>query len=263
MPRKYLFDDTPIYIYKLIDPRNESIKYIGWCLNIRKRLTKHLSEARNGPNTHKNNWLRKLLSLNLKPRIEIIIQDVYKNKDNLETYWISFYGRKNLTNDTDGGDGMMGCLWDEDRKELYAKRRRENKYPNPSSNYICVYYDKKAKKWKGRVTSKGIRYCLRHWDTEIEAAKEYDQAARRLFGENTILNFPDIPFDPNYQLPIRGKRNSRATSKYFGVSFDPRSNRTKRWYAWIVVDKKMINLGSYYSEIEAALIYNEAAEFYY
>ena len=51
-----------------------------------------------------------------------------------------------------------------------------------------------------------------------------------------------------------------TTSKYKGVSFDRRPHMShKPWYAYINHDCKMINLGHYASEEEAALVYNQAA----
>ena len=99
------------FIYVLIDPRPKfnCIRYIGKSNNPKKRLNYHIFQ-RNQQNTHKNNWLKKLLKENLKPEIVIVeevLQDEWKEK---EIFWIEFYreiyGRKIIVNILDGGDGF-------------------------------------------------------------------------------------------------------------------------------------------------------------
>ena len=54
------------FIYGLVDPRTDEIRYIGKANDIRQRLKNHLNPARYRP-THKFNWIRKLRRLNMKP----------------------------------------------------------------------------------------------------------------------------------------------------------------------------------------------------
>jgi hypothetical protein len=60
----------------------------------------------------------------------------------------------------------------------------------------------------------------------------------------------------------QNSRNSRklatkkTSSKYKGVCLPKRS---KKWLAYITVDRRRINLGSFTTEVEAAKAYNEAA----
>jgi len=49
---------------------------------------------------------------------------------------------------------------------------------------------KNSSRWVTKITVKGKKYA-RRFDTEIEAAKEYDRLAKELFGEFAFLNFPD------------------------------------------------------------------------
>jgi hypothetical protein len=44
-------------------------------------------------------------------------------------------------------------------------------------------------KWRARITHKGVRYHLGEFQTEAEAARAYDQAARERFGEFARRNF--------------------------------------------------------------------------
>ncbi|MGE3756931.1 MAG: AP2 domain-containing protein [Pseudobdellovibrionaceae bacterium] len=56
------------------------------------------------------------------------------------------------------------------------------------------------------------------------------------------------------------KKRSQTTSSFRGVSF---SQGEKKWRAGIEVEGRSINLGSYKTEAEAALAYNEAARKYF
>jgi hypothetical protein len=57
----------------------------------------------------------------------------------------------------------------------------------------------------------------------------------------------------------RGSQKN-TSSKYVGVSFN---KRTKSWAAAIGFNRKVINLGRYKDEVEAAKAYNEAAKVYH
>ena len=96
-----------IYIYLLIDPISNQIRYVGKTNNIKQRFKNHLNSCRD-KNTHKRNWLNKLKKQGYKPEIEIIdivIKDDWKF---WEIFWISYYKSIgcNLVNYTIGGDGL-------------------------------------------------------------------------------------------------------------------------------------------------------------
>jgi hypothetical protein len=76
------------WIYALVDPRNDEVRYIGQSLNPYKRLSEHLypMDSRN-----KQQWIGELAVAGLKPRIGIIesAQTVDTARDS-EQYWISY-----------------------------------------------------------------------------------------------------------------------------------------------------------------------------
>lgn len=56
------------------------------------------------------------------------------------------------------------------------------------SKFKGVTIHSKSKKWWAKIQSKGKRHSLGFFDTEIEAAKAYNQKALELHGEFAFLN---------------------------------------------------------------------------
>ena len=76
------------YIYALLDPTTNQIKYIGQTNNIERRFNDHLSSSLNensdSYNTYKARWIRKLLSNNIKPIIQIVEECENLEQSNLK-----------------------------------------------------------------------------------------------------------------------------------------------------------------------------------
>lgn len=94
-------------IYKLIDPRDEKVKYVGKTIRtLEYRLYQHLQCYNK---TKKDSWIKSLLSKNLEPRIELIEQCDEIIWEDRERFWIKFYKTKgDLKNMTEGGVGHNG-----------------------------------------------------------------------------------------------------------------------------------------------------------
>jgi hypothetical protein len=92
------------YIYGLIDPITNEIRYIGKSNNPQKRYPQHINEAKLN-NTKKSNWIKKLLREYKRPEL-FIIDEVSKNNWQFwEEHYISLFKSWgfNLTNQTKGG----------------------------------------------------------------------------------------------------------------------------------------------------------------
>jgi len=98
------------YIYALHCPIADTVRYIGKTNSPGKRLKSHLSAARtNAYKHHASAWIRKLLSVGLEPRMEII-ETLAEGESwqAAERSWIlkaTENGWK-LTNSTAGGEGL-------------------------------------------------------------------------------------------------------------------------------------------------------------
>ncbi len=133
--------------------------------------------------------------------------------------------------------------------------RHRRKVIGTSSNYRGVCYDQKNKNWASHITIEGRLRSLGSFNTQKEAAIQYDEAAFAEFGEFAELNFPKTDhskddFDiENYKTPAQ----KRKSSKFVGVNL---YKGTEKWRSQISVDRKKIHLGYFKNEKDAAKAYN-------
>lgn len=99
------------FIYILIDPETNMVRYVGKSNNPNKRLYQHIIRSKNSKgHSHKINWIKSLDVKGLKPIISIIDEVKYEDWEISESYWIAQFkqwGFK-LTNLTEGGQGGNG-----------------------------------------------------------------------------------------------------------------------------------------------------------
>jgi hypothetical protein len=78
-------------IYKLVDPSDNQIRYVGLTFNsLKQRLKSHLSEP---GKSHKIYWIKKLKKQGLIPIIESVEEDIstYEKACEREIYYIDFF----------------------------------------------------------------------------------------------------------------------------------------------------------------------------
>lgn len=72
-----------------------------------------------------------------------------------------------------------------------AQNSRNTKKRNgTTSRFKGVYWDKQHRKWRTQIAVLPKRFHIGLFHSEEEAAKAYDSAAMRLFGEFAKTNFP-------------------------------------------------------------------------
>jgi hypothetical protein len=82
------------------------------------------------------------------------------------------------------------------------------KRKNTSSKFTGVCFNKQGKRWGVNISNKGKRIFLGYFDSEIDAAKAYDEAAKKYHGEFARLNFPEENYKD--EIPKTENRGNQA-----------------------------------------------------
>ena len=95
---------TLILIYGLIDPRTNSLRYVGQSVRLSKRFWRHCNPLPTD-RSHRGCWLRGLKKAGLVPQLIVLEEAVTSDEATiLETFWIASLRSvgANLVNMTDG-----------------------------------------------------------------------------------------------------------------------------------------------------------------
>jgi hypothetical protein len=98
-------------IYGLLDPRTGELRYIGKSCSGLRRPRQHIQPDRLKAHTHKNNWVRSLLKIGLRPKIAVLATSESKeglSERERELIQKHKEAGSRLTNLTDGGEGTSG-----------------------------------------------------------------------------------------------------------------------------------------------------------
>jgi mRNA-degrading endonuclease YafQ of YafQ-DinJ toxin-antitoxin module len=171
-------------------------------------LYEHCTRRNLKSNTHKNNWIKQLIALELRPLIEVIeyvdITDIFLR----ERHWISFYRNDghNLTNTTDGGDGSFGYKMNKESVQKSLDTRRSNgslKRSNECRKRISL--SQKGKKHSEEQTeyvANLLRKRILQCDLDHNVVKEWKgirKCAREL-----KLDRPTLRYYLDKNIPYKG-----------------------------------------------------------
>lgn len=70
-----------------------------------------------------------------------------------------------------------------------SSQNKMNRRPEKgTSKYKGVYWHKQREKWHSEITVNGVKHSLGLHNTQVDAAKRYNKAALKYFGDFAILN---------------------------------------------------------------------------
>jgi hypothetical protein len=95
------------YIYALLDPRDNEVRYIGKTINPKRRLVEHLNDSKREYN-YRAMWIKSLLKENIKPLIKFLKICPLSDFVKYETEYIQLYKNGKLTNSDETGQGSIG-----------------------------------------------------------------------------------------------------------------------------------------------------------
>lgn len=168
-----------VFIYKLIDPITNKVRYVGKTNNLKRRLSAHIYKSKKLKH-YCATWIKSLLKKSKKPIMEVIEkceEDIWEER---EKYWISFYGLENLTNITIGGEGSatygrLGVPWTEEQRVNNRKARLGMKVNHTKQGK--ENRRKGLRKFFDRNKKEIFQYSLedifiKRWDSAVDAGIE-------------------------------------------------------------------------------------------
>lgn len=115
-------------IYTLKNPRTNEVRYVGWTKRGgNRRLNTHIQEAVGKiATTHKARWILSLLSVGIRPVMDVIESGTGEGWREAEQRWIALFRAQGvrLTNATDGGEGTVGYKPSAKARELTSLRTK-------------------------------------------------------------------------------------------------------------------------------------------
>ena len=170
------------FIYALLDPSTKEVRYIGrTAISIERRFCEHLAPSQLQAGSYKNNWIRSLLSKDLKPE-PIALAEFSKDFSDLEqaeTDYINLYRAlgARLTNQKFGSSGAHpGHIKSKDTKaEISARMMGQNNpmYGKKHSEETRRKISEKRKLHPGSLKGKKVRpEIIQKWIENHPRAKK-------------------------------------------------------------------------------------------
>lgn len=123
--------DKPQFIYALVDPRTNKIRYVGKSTDPKVRRKHHMLQSQSPVfhNKRKGAWVIELYEAHLKPVIQILEECTVENWKHRERFWIRKLRREgaDLLNLSEGGNGTGFHIGRKQSEETKEKLREANR----------------------------------------------------------------------------------------------------------------------------------------
>jgi len=247
-----------VYIYGLIDPTTNQLRYVGKSISPYIRLRKHISE-RNKHDSYKDRWVRKLIMNGVRP--ELLIIDIVCKHDweFWEKFYISYFrglGFK-LTNSTEGGDQPPSTIGRKHTKESKQKMSDSKKgkiipWLNDGKERTKKHRDNLSKSLKGRVSpNKGKTFSDEYKNKLSEThkglnsgekhglyGKHHSEETKKKISEQLTLKIVQLSLDDKVIKIWESIKEAQEMLKIGNISSCCRNKRkTTGGYKWKYLDE--------------------------
>jgi hypothetical protein len=237
------------YIYLLKDPETNEIRYVGQTDNIKRRFNQHINKCCDVKNkqygTHKNCWIRKLLSNNLKPIIEVLEEtETLELSNQRERFWIEKLTNEGvkLTNSyvsdvtefsaetkdkmsvAKKGKKLEEIVGEEKAKELkkYYSEKISLNNPNKSSN-------PEVKQKISNTLKEFFKDKTNHWAFGKEMTEEAKEKTRKSHLNNPKNVGNKKPRTEEQKEKLRKAITGRTVIRSKIIQYDLEGNFIKKW----------------------------------
>lgn len=239
------------YIYGLIDPRTNELRYVGKTIRLNSRIVEHISKC-HLTNTHKDNWISELIRENLKPIMFVIDVVLTSEWEFWEVHYIEYFKSIGcrLTNIKKGGqsptfikskpssrkgktfDDIYGPEKGRQIKEKLLKTIKEQKrqYPRGEKHWQYGKHHSDETKQKMSINKKTTQFGV---NNPMYGKHHSDETKKKLSISSKLNTKPRSGCDH----PMYGKRHtveskqkmSDSTKKVVVLQFDLNMNFIKEW----------------------------------
>lgn len=116
-------DTRPVYIYALLCPTTDELRYVGKTVDLTSRYNTHCNDK---TNTYRGKWIRSLKMHGHKPVMIVLEQSDSDNWIEAESFYIQYFKSIGcrLTNLTNGGEGLTGYVHSAETKHKISKAHK-------------------------------------------------------------------------------------------------------------------------------------------
>lgn len=250
-----------IGIYEIKNLINKKI-YIGKATNIEKRFRQHLLALIG--NRHRNKHLQwafnKYKENNFSFSIlETCLKEELIKKEKQYIKMLKTKNRKYGYNLTDGGEGVLGHRHNKKTRELMSEKKRGKNHPRYGKSFSHT----KETKIKIGDSQRGEKSPL----YGIPKSEEWKTMMSERMSGSGNPNYRKTPSDETIRKRSEsmigenhwnfGKKSPKASSKYYGIAIIIAKKKYIYWQAHVRENGKRYHIGTYKTEIEAALAYDK------
>lgn len=218
------------YLYTLNCPIDKCPKYVGISISPKRRLSNHISKARQSTSTKKKAWIKSLLNKGLKPKLKIVSEHTKNDIEQAERNYIKKLKKEgyNLYNLTSGG---------EIKKKVSSSTKQKLREINLGKKQSEETIRKRVEKLKGQKRNKETKKIL----SKMKMGNKNPMFGKTISEEQKEA-IRQANYDREYGEKLRNKI-SKANSKKV-VQLDMNDNFIKIWNSMTEVENELgINNG--------------------